>query len=181
MSGTPRVEGPRAAPVFIGLGSNIEPEKNIELALLALRRQVQLTALSTFYETEPIDRPGQAPYVNGVAAAATFSGPRPLKFAVLRPIEEAQGRVRTEDRYAPRTIDLDILLYDDWVLHEDGLVLPDPDLSKRPFLAKCVQELRPGLCLPGTGQPLEGIARQTTGRLTPLTALTQRLREMLDL
>jgi 2-amino-4-hydroxy-6-hydroxymethyldihydropteridine diphosphokinase len=144
--------------VYIGLGSNISPEANIARALELLSREVRLGALSTFYRTEPVGPAGQPPFVNGVAQVSTELPPRPLKFEVLRGIEDRMGRRRGPDRYAPRTIDLDVLLHGDMVVNEPGMVLPDPDLRTRPFLAAALLELAPGLVLPVSGWPGEPLA-----------------------
>jgi hypothetical protein len=76
-------------------------------------------------------------------AIETNQPPVAVKVTVLRRIEETLGRVRSEDKFAPRTIDLDLLLYDDVAMSSDMLVLPDPDLACRPFLAIPVFELEP--------------------------------------
>jgi 7,8-dihydro-6-hydroxymethylpterin-pyrophosphokinase len=89
-----------------------------------------------------------------------------LKFEVLRRIEAALGRRRGPDKYAPRPIDLDLLLYGDSVVEEPDLVLPDPDLRTRPFLAAALQELAPGLIEPVAGFPGE-----------PLAEFSRRLKE----
>src|SRR3990170_4754101 len=114
---------PRA---FVAVGSNIDPETNVRRALLLLAREVRLLGISTFYQTKPIDRPDQPPFYNGVIEIETELPPGELKHSLLRRIERELGRVRTEDKHAPRAIDLDLLLYDDVTLEEEGLRLPDP-------------------------------------------------------
>ena len=144
--------------VYISLGSNIAPEANITRALELLAKAVRLSALSTFYRTVLVGPAGQPSFVNGVAEVRTDLGPRPLKFEVLRGIETALGRRRGPDKYAPRPIDLDLLLYGDLVVREPDLVLPDPDLRERLFLAAALRELAPGLAPPGAGSPGEALA-----------------------
>src|SRR5512143_1899534 len=120
---------------FVGIGSNIDPAQNVRAALRCLARQTRLVAISTVYLTEPLGRPEQAPYYNCVAEIATDVPPTELKYGMLRGIEDALGRRRTQDKYAPRTIDLDLLAYGDLVLDTEGMRLPDPDILQRPFLA----------------------------------------------
>jgi 7,8-dihydro-6-hydroxymethylpterin-pyrophosphokinase len=114
-----------------------------------------------------------------VAEIATELPPRALKFEVLRPIEAELGRRREEDRYAPRPIDLDLLLYDDVLLTEEGLVLPDPELWSRPFLAHPLHELAPGLVLPGGEAIADVAARLPREEMHPLPEYTERVREAL--
>lgn len=164
------------ACVYIGLGSNIEPESNIPRALELLARGLRLTALSTFYRTEPVGPPGQPFFFNGVACGLTSRPPRPLKFEFLRAIEAQLGRQREAGgKYLPRSIDLDILVYGDLAVREPDLVIPDPDLDRRPFLAAALLELAPDLVLPGARTPLR--LAQPGGMLEPLTEFSQRLRE----
>ena len=125
---------------FIAVGSNIEPEKNIPSALAALAKQMRVTASSTFYRTEPVGPEGQPPFVNGVWRVATTLEPAHMRNAILGPIEFALGRRRTADRFAPRPIDLDLVLYDDRVVTDAELRLPHPDLV-RPFVHGPVREL----------------------------------------
>lgn len=139
---------------YIAVGSNIQPRRHIADALERLAAQVSIEAVSAFYRTAPLDRPEQEDFLNGVLAADTGLLPRELKFETLRPIEAALGRVRTEDKYAPRTIDLDLLVYGDLVMDEPGLVLPDPEVLERVFLLWPLLEVAPDLVWPGTGRPL---------------------------
>ena len=103
---------------FIGVGSNIEPEHNITDALARLSKQVDITGISSFYKTVPLLRENQDDYLNGVWQISTSIPPKELKFGVLRTIEKELHRNRESDKYAPRTIDLDILLYGDMVIQE---------------------------------------------------------------
>jgi len=164
--------------VFIGVGANIDPETNILAALEALSGTVRITGVSTFYRTEAIGRPSQPAYLNGVVRAETERPPRALKFEVLREIEAALGRVRTEDRYAARPIDLDVLIYGDAVLDEPGLELPDPEVRERPFLAAGIEEIAPGLRWPGTSERIGDWAGPgTLHRMTPAAAFSRRVKE----
>ncbi len=136
---------------FIGLGSNIEPEANIRGALRLLAATCRLKAVSTIYRT-----PGQGPepqpdYLNGVVEIETSLAPTALE-ARLDEIEHSLGRLRTAEKSAPRTIDLDLLVYTDG----DGRRLSWPgleDVRTRAFVAVPLGELAPDLVLPD-GSPL---------------------------
>jgi 2-amino-4-hydroxy-6-hydroxymethyldihydropteridine diphosphokinase len=138
------------ARAFIAVGSNICPEENVRAALLALARQEQIVAVSTIYRTAPEGRPDQPDFYNCVVEIKTKKTPEALKYQVLRQIEAGLGRQRTSDKFAPRSIDLDLMLYNNLVINTDHLVLPDPEIAFRPFLAACLSELAPDLILPGT-------------------------------
>lgn len=148
------------ARVLIAFGSNVAPEANVPQALDLLAEQVRVTGVSTVYRTEPLGHPEQDPFLNGALAVETELSARVLKFEVLRGIERKLGRVRTADRYAARTIDLDIALYADLVLDEPDLRIPDPDIRKRAFVAIPLAELAPETILPGTDESLAFIASQ---------------------
>jgi 2-amino-4-hydroxy-6-hydroxymethyldihydropteridine diphosphokinase len=135
---------PRA---FIGIGSNIDPEKNVKEALRLLSARTSVLKISTVYHTEPELRPEQPWYYNCVAEIDTELRPEELKFALLRGIEKELGRKRTADKFAERTIDLDLLLYSDPSVEPAGLFVQDPDIFRRPYLAAALLELSPGLKL----------------------------------
>jgi 2-amino-4-hydroxy-6-hydroxymethyldihydropteridine diphosphokinase len=134
---------------FISVGSNIEPEDNVKRAIRLLVSKVRVTGVSTVYLTPPIDRPDQDWYYNCVIKIETDYSPGDLRYKVLRPIEDALGRVRTADKYESRPIDLDLIIYDDLVLQSEEITLPDPLILKRPFLAEGIYELTPDLEIPG--------------------------------
>jgi 2-amino-4-hydroxy-6-hydroxymethyldihydropteridine diphosphokinase len=101
-------------------------------------------------ETEPVGPVEQGPFLNGAVQVATELGPRELLERLLD-IEQRLGRVRAE-RFGPRTIDLDLLLYGDEVLDEPGLTLPHPRLHERRFALEPLAELAPDLVVPGRGE-----------------------------
>jgi 7,8-dihydro-6-hydroxymethylpterin-pyrophosphokinase len=106
---------------------------------------------------------------------------RYLKFEVLRGIEAELGRVRTEDKYAARTVDLDIAIYGDAVVSEPDLRIPDPDIRKRPFIAVPLLELAPFLMLPDTGEALSSLASaKARADLEPVSSFTARLRKKVE-
>lgn len=137
------------ARAFIGIGSNINPAKNVRAALRRLAKQTRLIGVSTVYCTEPLGPPGQTSYFNCVAEIETELSPAQVKHAMLRPIEKELWRVRTHDKYAPRTIDFDLIVYGDLAMDDGDIRLPDPDIFERPFLAIPLAELAPDLVLAG--------------------------------
>ncbi len=166
------------ARVFISIGSNIDPETNVRSAVLRLASAVRLTAISTVYHTEPVGPPGQPWFYNCVVEIQTGLAPRELKFQLLRRIEGELGRTRGSDKFAARTIDLDLILYDELVMITTDLALPDPDIPQRPFLAIPLHELAPGLILPGSGLRIqEAAASLSPNAMKPLSAFTERLRK----
>ena len=167
--------------VYIAVGANIDPERHVAAALERLQARLEVTAVSTFYQTAPLDRPEQEPYVNGVLQARTGLSPRVLKFDVLRRIEADLGRRRTGDPSASREIDLDLVLYGEDVIREPDLRVPDPDLRQRSFVAVPVLELDPELVLPDSGERLGDleVARDSDG-LQPLPELTAALRRQIS-
>ena len=123
-------------------------------------------------------RPEQSTYLNGVWEIETDIEPRPLKFEVLEDIERKTGRVWTEDKYAPRTLDLDILIYKGRVIDEPDLQVPDPELAERPFLYLPLGELAPDLVLPGSGESMSKRVNGGAGLgMRPADEMTRRIRE----
>lgn len=167
---------------FIGVGSNIQPERNITDALARLSKHVDITGISSFYKTTPLLRKDQNDYLNGVWQITTSIPPKELKFGVLRTIEKKLHRSRKSDKYAPRTIDMDILLYGDLVIHEKNLTIPDPDIYKRSFMAFPLSELNPELIMPDTEKPLINIlGTLSKDNMIPDTAFTESLRRMVNI
>jgi dihydroneopterin aldolase/2-amino-4-hydroxy-6-hydroxymethyldihydropteridine diphosphokinase len=163
---------------FVSIGSNIDPEVNVRSAILRLMEMARVKAISTVYRTEPVGPPGQLPYYNCVVEIETDLAPRDLKFQLLRRIESELGRTRGTDRFAARTIDLDLVLYDDLVMTTEDLTLPDPDILVRPFLAIPLQELAPELVLPGSGLHIsEAVLAQPRTGMAPLENYTERIRK----
>lgn len=166
---------------LIGVGANLDPEENIAEGLRLLARLVKVAAVSPFYVTAPIGRPGQPDYLNGVVLVGHNGGPAALRDEILRPVEAARGRVRTADAYAARTLDLDVLLYGDRAGREAGMVLPDPHLWERPFLAAAALELDPALAVPGAGRLLRDLADpDAVAACRRADAFSERLREMFE-
>ena len=132
---------------YIGLGSNLgDRQSTIEAAISALPGVV---AVSRLRETEPVGVLDQPPFLNAAAALETTLSPREL-LGTLLAIERELGRERRE-RWGPRTIDLDLLLYGDAVVEEPGLTVPHPRLHERHFALEPLHELDPELVVPGRG------------------------------
>ena len=144
---------------FIALGSNIDPETNLPLASTRLSELGKLIAASTVYQNPAIADEPQADYLNAAVLIETALDPLVIRDK-LRDIEADLGRIRTEDKFAPRTIDLDLCILGDRVLDHELLSLPDPDLLKRAHLAVTLAELRPGFLHPITGDSLDKIANE---------------------
>jgi 2-amino-4-hydroxy-6-hydroxymethyldihydropteridine diphosphokinase len=166
------------ARAFISIGSNIDPETNVKEALRRLGSSARIKAISTVYRTEPVGPPDQPPFYNCVVELETELAPRELKFRLLRRIESELGRTRGSDKFAARTIDLDLILYDELVMTAEDLTLPDPDILARPFLAVPLHELAPGLVLPGSGVRIsEKIPALPRTGMKPLVNYTERIRK----
>ncbi len=163
--------------VFVSVGSNIEPDENVRKAIHVLSRRARVLGISTVYLTEPEGRPEQPPYYNCVVEIETSLPPAELKRTVLRRIEDELGRKRERDKYAARTIDLDLIVYGDLVLRTEDLTIPDPEIMRRPFLAVPLSELAPDLKLPGSGLDMkEAATTLPRDKMRPLTAYTDILR-----
>lgn len=140
----------------IGLGANVDspagsPEQTIRSALARLNTLGQLRAVSSLYLTEPVGFLHQPPFVNGAALLQTELGPLPLLEALLA-TERAFGRDRANAApKGPRTLDLDLLLYDDLVLDEPALTLPHPAMHERRFVLAPLAEIAPTWAHPRLG------------------------------
>ena len=136
---------------YIGLGSNLGDRLgHLQAAVKALSaRGLEPSALSSVYESDALGPP-QPDYLNAVVSVSTSSTPRELLEA-LKAIEAELGRHHAE-RWGPREIDLDLLLYGDEMLEEDGLTVPHPEMTKRSFVLLPLLEIAPDLDLP-SGEP----------------------------
>jgi 2-amino-4-hydroxy-6-hydroxymethyldihydropteridine diphosphokinase len=133
---------------YVGLGANLGDR---EAAIRAAAEQLGAVRLSTIRETEPWGYEDQPRFLNAVAELETDLSPRALLDRLLE-IERELGRTRDGPRWGPRTIDLDLLLYDDERLDEPGLTVPHPRLHERRFVLEPLAELDPGLEVPGRGR-----------------------------
>jgi len=148
-----RAESPRAGEhtTYVGLGSNLgDRERHLCAGFAALRMLpgVRDVVASRVYETDPVGPGEQGFYLNAVARVRTRLSPRAL-LDQLQAIERTQARERTGVRNAPRTLDLDLLLYGEQVLAEPDLAVPHPRIAARPFVLEPLCDLAPDLALPG--------------------------------
>jgi 2-amino-4-hydroxy-6-hydroxymethyldihydropteridine diphosphokinase len=131
---------------YLGLGSNLGDRAASLCAALARLNHVpgvRVTAVSTFHETEPVGGPpGQPRFLNAAARVETALSPQDLLDRLLE-VESALGRVRTGERWGPREIDLDLLLYDEQVVEGERLTLPHPRLHERRFVLEPLAEIAP--------------------------------------
>lgn len=149
-----------AITAYIGLGSNLDdPRQQLQRALQALADMPSSTVLnaSPFYRSAPLAGMAQNDYCNAVAAVSTTLLPSSL-LQQLQQIENNQGRVRFE-RWASRTLDLDLLLYDNAVIHTADLQVPHYALHERPFVVFPLLDIAPDLKLPD-GTALRDLAEQ---------------------
>lgn len=132
---------------YIGIGSNLGPRHaTIHAGMRDLGRVpgIAVVRLSAIIETDPVGPPGQGPYLNAAAELATTLAPHALLDAMLA-VERAHGRDRSSgERWGPRTLDLDLLMYDDLTLDEPGLTLPHPRMRDRAFVMIPLGEIRKG-------------------------------------
>jgi len=139
---------------YIGLGSNLDnPELQLEKALAALRDipNTSLVKYSSFYRSMPLGPSDQPDFINAVALLDSGLTAGQL-LSQLQSIENRQGRVRNGQRWGPRILDLDILLYGDQVIDEPELTVPHPGIRYRNFVLMPLLELAPDLEIPGLGR-----------------------------
>ena len=139
---------------YVGLGANLgDRERTLREAVDALGagEGIEVVAVSTLRETEPVGVGPQPRFLNGAAALDTTLESRELLDRLLD-VEQRFGRVRVPGEHGPRTLDLDLLLYGDARIDEPGLTVPHPRLRERRFVLEPLAELAPGLVIPGLGR-----------------------------
>jgi 2-amino-4-hydroxy-6-hydroxymethyldihydropteridine diphosphokinase len=140
---------------YVALGSNLgDRERLIEEAAF----MIGALRLSTIRETEPWGLVDQPKFLNAVAELESDLGPRDLLEWLLQ-VEGLMGRTRDGTRWGPRKIDLDLLVYGDEVIDEDGITIPHPHLAERAFVLEPLAELAPGLVVPGLGTVTDLLAK----------------------
>jgi 2-amino-4-hydroxy-6-hydroxymethyldihydropteridine diphosphokinase len=154
---------------YVGLGSNLaDPAAQVVQAMAALDSlpQTRVVKRSSLYRSAPVGYLDQPDFINAVAQVETGLSPRALLEALLA-LEIECGRTR-EFQNAPRTLDLDVLMYDDLVHHEHGLTLPHPQMHRRAFVLQPLLEIAPDCIIPGVGaaeEAMTGCAGQRLERL----------------
>jgi len=137
---------------YLALGSNLDdPAAQVKSAMTALEALplTRVLKCSSLYRSAPVGYLDQPDFINAVVQVETGLAPHALLDAMLA-LEQARGRTR-EFANAPRTLDLDLLLYDDRVLHEHGLTLPHPQMHRRAFVLQPLLEIAPDCMIPGLG------------------------------
>ena len=141
------------ALAYIGIGSNLDDRtEHLRAAVRAIRSdsQIDLLQVSPVYESDAHVLPGQSPapdFLNAVVEIRTELNPQELLKSLLE-VERKFGRVRGVDRWLPRTIDIDILLFGDMSFSDDQLTVPHPRLSERRFVLEPLSDLDSGLYVP---------------------------------
>ena len=140
--------------VYLALGANLgDRDQTIRTALARLdaHEHIDVQRVSRLMETDPVGYEDQPRFLNGVARLQTSLEPRDL-LTVLLDLERDLGRTRHGPRFGPRTIDLDILLYDSREIDEPGVEIPHPRMVERVFVLEPLAELDPALEVPGRGR-----------------------------
>lgn len=155
--------------VFVGIGSNVEPEQHVRAAVQRLRQRFGTLQISPVYRNPAVGFKGDD-FLNLAVAFETAAGAAEVH-AALDAIELQCGRVRGGPRFAPRALDLDLLLHGELVA-ESPLRLPRPEILKYAYVLKPLADLAPERPHPGTGRSLGAHWREFSGRNQPLVAVT---------
>lgn len=166
--------------IYIGVGSNIEPEKNIISALkILLDRNLRFSMISTHYRTDALRHKENPSYINGIwkidIPESSSESDLGLDYEtlnrILKETEQSCGRIRTSDKWASRTIDLDIILMKNYISEE---------ILKRAFIYIPLLEIDSELKLPGYGRLKELVDQDRIFKMNPLSVFTESLRRMID-
>lgn len=136
--------------VYVSIGSNVDRERHVPESVQALRERFGEIRVSGVYESEPVGFSGE-PFFNLVVSFDTDLEPRSLS-RVLEQIELRAGRVRSDERFSPRTLDLDLILYGDAVLHGEGLEIPREEITRYAFVLRPLAEIAGALRHPVSGE-----------------------------
>lgn len=156
---------------YVGLGSNLDgPVSQLRQAVKELDRleMTRVVARSSLYRSPPLGPADQPDYINAVAKLATSLNPQALLDCLLR-IERSHGRIREGEKWGPRTLDLDLLLYGNETRNDPRLKLPHPGISQRVFVLAPLMELDPDLVIPGHGRVDQLLARLGHAPIEKLT------------
>ena len=139
----------RVPKAFVSIGSNLNKTRYIPASLIALEQHFGALNVSSIYESEAVGFSG-ASFYNLVVSFNSELSITELA-AQLRDIETAHGRIRTGEKFSAHTLDLDLLLYDDWQFNQDGLRIPRPDIERYAFVLEPLAEIAPHLHHPVSG------------------------------
>jgi 2-amino-4-hydroxy-6-hydroxymethyldihydropteridine diphosphokinase len=156
--------------IFVGLGSNLDdPRSHVLRAFQELSALPHTHVLqhSSLYRSAPAGYPDQPDFINAVARLETTLSPRELLEAILQ-LEQTHGRTR-EFRHAPRTLDIDLLLYQDLQHREQGLTIPHPQMHLRAFVLNPLLEIAPDCAIPGIGSAAAALQACPPQRLEKIT------------
>ncbi|MES2561735.1 MAG: 2-amino-4-hydroxy-6-hydroxymethyldihydropteridine diphosphokinase [Pseudomonadota bacterium] len=154
---------------FIALGSNLrDPQAQVRSGFeaLAMLPQTRLARVSSLYHSSPVGYLDQPDFINAVAQIETALSPRELLDELLQ-IERGAGRLRDFPN-APRTLDLDLLLYDDIVCETTALTIPHPRMHERAFVLAPLAEIAPQIEVPGRGRVAELLAHVDIAGVTKI-------------
>ncbi len=146
------------AQAYLSIGSNIDPQNNVLKALRMLAQKTNVRRVSSFYLTRPVGVETADRFVNGAVCVHTSLSPLDLRDDVIRPMELELGRDHRNDKSLSRTIDIDIILYDDLVMNTPDMKVPSDDLRKYPFVAWTICEIAPDIIVPDNKQRLSSLA-----------------------
>ncbi|WP_372761257.1 2-amino-4-hydroxy-6-hydroxymethyldihydropteridine diphosphokinase [Pseudoalteromonas sp.] len=155
--------------VYLGLGANLNsPKAQLDNAVMALKKlpNCEFIAVSHYYASKPMGPQDQPDYINAVACIDTTLAPQQL-LDLTQAIELEHGRVRKAERWGPRTLDIDLLLFDEQMINTERLTVPHYGLTEREFVVFPLLELAPELILPS------GISLQAIANKLPLNNLQQ--------
>ncbi len=155
--------------VYLGLGSNVDPLRNLQLGVMALRERYGALDESTVYENAAVGFEG-ADFLNMVIGLQSGDAPRDIQREAGL-IHELAGRDRASDRFSSRPLDIDLLLYDDLVIDEPRLKIPRCDVLDFSFVLRPLAELAPGLVHPKTGKTMQEHWREFDAATHPLRTI----------
>ncbi|QDT42797.1 2-amino-4-hydroxy-6-hydroxymethyldihydropteridine pyrophosphokinase [Gimesia alba] len=144
---------------FLALGSNISPEENLPQAVRLLEASGHILGRSSVWQSKPVGDTNQADFLNAAVLLETELAAAEICLEVIPQIERDLNRVRDpQNKNGPRTIDIDLVLFNSEQLSIEHRIIPDPDIPERVFLAVPLAELTPQFCVPGLERALAHIA-----------------------
>ena len=161
-------EKSRTNLAYLSLGSNIDPEHNLPKAVSQLAQFGRVKAASSVWQTAPVGFSKQQDFLNAAVLLETELSARILRQDAITKIESSMGRVRTENKNGPRTIDIDIMLFNRDILSIDHRRIPDPELLERSFVAIPMAEIAPDYVHPEKNVTLAEIARRFNPATEPI-------------